>query len=157
MWIDKLNKKHYEALFEIVRRAEPYMKNLMFEQFVQTMDTRVGYVVVRNDGKLAGSINFSDYVPGQNIIVHCFVDPAHHKRWRSKKLLRIGFDYVFNRLDLPRLSGFCIPGVSDKAGKFLLSLGFRHEGLVRKGALLPDGLHYDVKLFGMLKEECRWL
>ena len=157
MWIDTLDKKHYDALFEIVRRAEPYMKNLIFEQFKQTMDTRVGYVVVRQDGRLAGCINFSDFTPRQNAVIHCFVDPEQHGRWLKQGLLRTVYDYVFNRLALPRLSGFCIPGQSDRAGEFLQRMGFRQEGYVRKGALLPDSAYYDVKLFGMLREECRWL
>ena len=156
MWLDTLQEKHYRALYEITRRVEPYNAAMLYEQFSLVMSRREGFVVVALSGELAGCISFSDYVPGGNIVIHCTIDEKYQRRWCTKKILREVYSYIFGILDLPRVSGFCIVGVSDKAGEFHLALGGKYEGTIRKGALLPDGL-YDVNLYGMLKEECRWI
>lgn len=156
MWLDTLNEKHYKAVYEIAIRAEPYHSDMTFEQFSELMSEREGYVIVAPSGELAGCISFSDYVPDVNIIIHCVVDEKYQKRWVTRKLLRTVADYVFGDLGLPRISSYCVVGKTDNAGEFLLRLGFKHEGTVRKGIKLGND-YFDIKLFGMLKEECRWL
>ena len=156
MWLDALHPKHHGALYKIAVEAEPYGSDITEAQFRAVMGTREGYVVVGRDGKLVGCISFSDFAPGIDIVLHCMVEDKCRGRWITRKMLKTVFGYLFEDLGLPRVSGFCIPGMSDVAGEALLRLGFKCEGLKRKSARLPDGFH-DVKIFGMLKEECRWI
>ena len=157
MRLDTLIPEHFEALFEIHKRAEAFAELVAFDSFSNLMKTREGFVVVRDDGKLAGAITFSDYNPGNDIVIHCFMDPDFHGRWASKKLYKEGFDFPFEYLKVRRISGFCVVGKSDKAGRFLEILGFKKEGTIRQKVKDPaDGALYDVNIYGMLKEERRW-
>ena len=156
MWLDVLHEKHYKALYGFTREAEAYDKNCPYEQFAAQLKKREGFVVVAKNGELAGCVTFSDYVPGVNIMIHCTVADKYQKRWVTRGILKRVSEYVYDELGLGRMTGFCVPGKSDKAGAFLLSLGFKHEGTIRQGVKLPDGF-FDLELFGMLRSECRWL
>lgn len=156
MWLDTLQAKHHKALYEIAMTTEPYDSNMTEVAFCSTMATREGFVVVDGEGQVVGCISFSDFTPGVDILIHCAVKAEKQGRWLTKKILNTTFGYAFNILGLPRVSGFCVPGFSDVAGDFLLRMGFKLEGVRRKTVKLPDGLH-DVKLFGMLRDECRWI
>lgn len=156
MWLDTLHEKHYKALYDIAMRAEPYSSDIDFEQFAKIMSKRQGFVVVAASGDLAGCVSFSDYVPEAGILIHCAIDAKYQKRWVTKKILKTVWGYVFDTLNLPRVSSYCIKGLSENAGEFLLRIGFKQEGIIRKGFRHLDGLH-DVMLFGMLREECKWV
>lgn len=156
MWLDTLNEKHYRAAYDMAMANEPYSSDLSFEQFTGMMKKREGYVVVAPDGNLVGCVSFSDYIPEVNAIIHCVVDKKYQKRWVTKKMLKTVWGYVFDTLHLPRISGFCVKGLSENAGKFLVRLGFKEEGIIRKGFKSGNEL-YDLMLFGMLKEECKWV
>ncbi len=154
MWLDTLQKKHYRALYEIMLRAEPWNR-CTFEQFEGIASGRSGYVIIAPTGELAGCISFSDLAPDANIIIHCFVDGKYRRRWATRQSLKTIAEYVFNTLNLCRISGYSIEGISDIAGKFLLKLGFQHEGTIRRGRRIGDSF-YNVKIYGLLKEECKW-
>lgn len=158
MWLDVMHPKHYKALYEIMKRAEPYSCGPMpYSSFERTMSGRQGYVIITKDGELAGCISFDNYTPGVDVTIHCFIDPEHHGRWALKRsFYKEIFDYLFCDTALLRVSGYSICGVSDKAGRFLERLGFKHEGKIRQGIKMPDGNVYDVNLYGLLKNERRW-
>lgn len=159
MRLEILHERYFKALHEVALRAESWAQAkhaCNFYEFQQQMKQRSGFVIVSPDGKLAGCISFSDYVAGANIIIHAFVEPKYHRRWVSRKNLGIIANYVYDELYLPRMTGFSIAEKSDTAGDFLLALGFKHEGTLRKAAKVGNELH-DLKLYGLLKEECKWL
>ncbi len=157
MWIYKLQTEHYPVLYKVARETESaFMSQRTIEQFTAQMRSREGYVIVNRAGAIVGCISFSDFVAGMDILIHCSVLDKYQRRWCTKSILTAVFKYVFETLSLPRLSGICIPGMSDTAGEFLLRMGFKFEGLKRQCVKLPDGM-YDLKMFGMLKEECRWI
>src|SRR4030065_471406 len=157
MRLEVLHEKFYKALYEVVLRAESWAgDNSYFYQFQEQMNRRSGFVIVAPDGRLAGCISFSDYVPMTNIIIHASIDAKYHRRWVTRRNLAIIANYVYEELGLPRMSGFSVAGKSDIAGEFLIALGFKHEGTIRKGARIGSEL-FDLKLYGLLKEECRWL
>lgn len=157
MRLEVMESKHYKALYEIQQRAKPNRFNAGYDEFVSLMEERQGYVVVANDGRLAGYICFSDYDPGLNILIHCTIDPEFQGRWAIKRdMYRDVFSYPFVTLDLPRVSSYSIEGVTDKAGRFLEGLGFKLEGIIRNGAKGQDGALCNVRLYGLLKEEARW-
>ena len=154
MWLDTLKEEHYRTLYEIMLRAEPW-NICSFEQFKTIASARSGYVIVTPTGEIVGCISFSDLVPDTNIIIHCFVGEKYRRRWVTRQSLKTIADYVFSTLHLRRMSGYSIEGISDMAGEFLLKLGFQHEGTIRSGQKIGDSF-YNVKIYGLLKEECRW-
>lgn len=152
---------HYPALYEIHRRT--HSPNCgSFEEFKKLFDTRSGFVVRMHD-RIIGAISFSDWIPEHDITIHCFIDPDYHGKWAlCRRHYRSVFDYCFIGLQLKRVSGFCIPGISDAAGRMLLGLGFKDEGMLRQKIKYPDGKIYDIKLYGLLRKEqkgdtsCQW-
>ena len=74
------------------------------------------------------------------------------KRWMTKDFLWRVFAYPFLQLNCNRVTGL-VREDNIVAQKFDEHIGFKREGLIRKGA--TDGA--DIILYGMLKEECRWL
>jgi RimJ/RimL family protein N-acetyltransferase len=154
MRLDILNRQHYGALYEIHKRAEKF--HAEFEDFIEIMESRQGFVVVAPNGELAGCISFSDYTPEADIIIFCFIDPKYRKRWASKGIYKTVFDYPFETLNVQRVTGYTVKTINDDAARFLLALGFKYEGTIRNLAKMPDGKFYDVELYGMLKSERRW-
>ena len=74
------------------------------------------------------------------------------KRWMTKDFLWRCFAYPFIQLQCNRITGL-VRVDNLAAQKFDEHLGFVKEGLLRKAA--KDGTDYIV--YGMLREECRWL
>lgn len=152
--LEQLAEHHIESLYEIARRSEPSCNCMVYEQFFNMMKSREGFVL-RVDNAVAGCISFSHFTPGLDILIHCTIDERYQRRWCSRPLLKALADYAYGELGVLRVSGYCISGISDKAGEFLRRLGFKHEGTVRNGVKLEDGI-FDIKVFGLLKEECTW-
>jgi len=73
------------------------------------------------------------------------------RRWLTKDLLFAAFDYPFNQLKFRRLTGY-VASKNLEAQRLDEHLGFKREGYLRH--MLPDD---DVILYGMLREECRFL
>lgn len=84
--------------------------------------------------------------------IHMHVAALDGKRWLSKAFLGECFRYPFKQLDCARVTGL-VPGRNIDAQRFDEHLGFVLEGRVRK--ILPNG--DDLVIYGMLREECRWL
>jgi RimJ/RimL family protein N-acetyltransferase len=76
---------------------------------------------------------------------------AEGKRWMNRQILFAAFDYPFNQLGVRRITGL-VPGKNMQARGFDEHIGFRLEGVMRN-ALKDD----DILVYGMLREECRWL
>ena len=75
-----------------------------------------------------------------------------HRVWQRRGIIRMLFVYPFMQLGCTRIS--CSTAVDDyKASKLAMKLGFRAEGMKRRGY---DGVN-DAYIFGMLREECHWL
>lgn len=72
--------------------------------------------------------------------------------WQRRDLVRAFFAYPFLQLGCTRIS-CSVPTEVLKAAKLAMKLGFRAEGLKRRGY---DGVN-DAYILGMLREECRWL
>lgn len=69
----------------------------------------------------------------------------------SREFIRAVFRYVFVELDCRRVTGR-VSADLDWAGH-LQRLGFVEEGRLREGAVNGG----DTIIFGMLRQECRWL
>lgn len=103
--------------------------------------------VVRN-GKLIGGVVYHNYRRCDICVSIAFDSPA----WAFPATLRLLFAYPFRQLGCARIT--CLIARRNKASRRLCEgLGFRLEGVMRKGA---DG-HQDACLYGLLEDECRWL
>ena len=102
-----------------------------------------------DNGVLVAGVVFNMY-NGPSICIHVAAEPG--KRWLNRDFLFRTFAYPFIQLKCNRITGL-VRVDNLAAQKFDEHLGFKKEGLLRKGA--SDGT--DMILYGMLKEECRWL
>ena len=76
---------------------------------------------------------------------------ASSQRWANRSVLFGLFAYPFIQVGAKRLLVTCSEA-NDKAMKMNRQLGFVEEGRLRK----MFGKH-DAVLFGMLKQECKWI
>lgn len=104
---------------------------------------------LEEDGKLIAGVVFNMYTKA-SICMHVAAEPG--KRWMTKDFLWRSFAYPFIQLNCNRITGLVRVDNFD-ARRFDEHLGFKREGLVRRGCV--DGT--DMILYGMLREECRFL
>lgn len=107
--------------------------------------------VVR-DGRIIGGVVYTEYrevsVGEHDIRMHCAGMPG----WLTKATLRAFFSYPFTQLKCVRVTGTVAK--ANKAARSLNErLGFRNEGCVRNGF----GRGRDMIMYGMLRQECRWI
>ena len=108
----------------------------------------VGIGLEEDEGLIAGVV-FNLYT-GPSICMHVAATPG--RRWMTRDFLYRSFAYPFLQLNCNRITGLVREDNLD-AQRFDEHLGFKREGLMRKAA--SDGTNFI--LYGMLKEECRWL
>jgi RimJ/RimL family protein N-acetyltransferase len=104
---------------------------------------------VVQDGKLIAGVVFNMYTES-SICIHVAAEPGKH--WLSRDFLFRTFAYPFLQLKCNRVTGL-VRADNFKAQKLNENLGFVKEGILRCAE--KDGT--DVILYGMLKDECRWL
>lgn len=104
---------------------------------------------LEEDGKLIAGVVYENYT-GKNITMHVAAVPG--KRWLNREFLYRSFAYPFVQLECFRVTGL-VKTDNFEAQKFDEHLGFKREGLLRRAC--EDGT--DLILYGMLKEECRWI
>lgn len=104
---------------------------------------------LEQDGELIAGVVFNWYT-GPSISMHVAAEPG--RRWMTRDYLYRVFAYPFLQVGCRRVTGLVREDNLD-AQRFDEHLGFKREGLIRQGA--SDGSN--LILYGMLKEECRWL
>lgn len=104
---------------------------------------------LEEDGKIIAGVVYNMYTEA-SICMHVAAEPG--KRWLTKDFLYRVFAYPFIQLGCNRVTGL-VRVDNIEARRFDEHLGFVQEGVIRRGA--TDGT--DLILYGMLKEECRWL
>lgn len=104
---------------------------------------------LEEEGKLIAGVVFNMYTEA-SICMHVAAEPG--KRWMTREYLWRCFAYPFLQLNCNRVTGL-VREDNLEAQRFDEHLGFKREGLIRKGCV--DGSN--LILYGMLKEECRWL
>jgi RimJ/RimL family protein N-acetyltransferase len=104
---------------------------------------------LEEDGKLIAGVVFNWYT-GPSIAMHVAAEPG--RRWLNRDFLYRCFAYPFLQLNCNRVTGLVKVDNLDSQ-RFNEHLGFKKEGVIRQGA--EDKT--DFILYGMLKDECRWL
>lgn len=99
------------------------------------------------NGKIVGGVVYTMYT-GTGIMMNV---AGGYKGWINREFLRVAFSYPFKQLGCTRVSGL-VRVDNPVAQDFDERLGFKREGLIRKGD--DDGT--DLVLMGMLREECKW-
>lgn len=152
--LEGLQEKHYRDLYLVYLEAEPYYK-YDYETFIMAMSKRQGFVVC-DGNKVIGAVTFSDYIPGCEVSIHIFILPQYHGKWAMKRQwYKIIFSYPFDILKVPRVSAYIVKPY-EKVEKFLIALGFKLEGILRRKTLWIDGSYCDLAIYSLLKEEQRW-
>ncbi len=103
---------------------------------------------IRN-GKVCGAVVYTMHM-GNGCMMSVASDGS--KRWFNRDMLRMAFAYPFVQMKYARVTGL-VREDNVEAQRFDEHLGFKREGILRKGD--DDGT--DLILYGMLREECRWL
>jgi RimJ/RimL family protein N-acetyltransferase len=98
-------------------------------------------------GVLVGGCVFTNYTQ-RDIHGHL----AGVGNWLTRRFLGECFRYIFQTLGCVRATGL-VAASNIRAQQFDESLGFKYEGTLRK--FLPND--EDCYVYGMLREECRWL
>jgi len=104
---------------------------------------------LEEDGELIAGVVYNWYT-GPSIAMHVAAEPG--RRWLNRDFLYRCFAYPFLQLKCNRVTGLVRVDNLD-AQRFDEHLGFKREGVIRQGA--DDKT--DLILYGMLKDECRWL
>jgi RimJ/RimL family protein N-acetyltransferase len=112
---------------------------------------KFSYIGIIEDDKILGVILFSDY-DGNNIFVHVALDTP---RACQRKVIKLMFDYIFNQAGCGRATATC-NNSNERIKKLIEGVGFEQEGLM-KNAMQIDDTYVDAAVYGMLKENCKWV
>lgn len=104
---------------------------------------------LEEDGQLVAAVAFDQWYP-PSVSGHIASDGS--RRWLNREFLHAMFDYPFRQLGCTRITAPIADGNAD-AVRFVTKLGFHPEGRLRKA--MPDGS--DRLIYGLLKEDCKWL
>lgn len=151
-----MTDEHYRDLYEIHLRSD-HPSFVDFEEFAKMMEQNPGFTMT-NKGKVVGGINFGEYLPGLSITIQLSMDSEYQDDWSiSQNEYRMLFGYCFGSLQVRRVTGYSINGITDQREKLLQQFGFSYEGTLRESCKHTDGNYYDVKIYGLLKDEQKFL
>ena len=123
---------------EFVRARAPHAEN-GFDRY-----TTIG---IARDGQLICGVVYNEY---RTHSIHASI-ASSDPRWADRRTLRAIFSYPFVQLGCGRITTYCGASMLS-VRRFNERLGFTQEGLLRRG--FGDD---DCVVFGMLREECRWI
>ncbi len=110
---------------------------------------RTGVLALLQDHKILCVVVFADY-SGHSVTLHIVAETG--KQWMTRRFLFAVFDYAFRQLGVRRIT-VPVVATNTQSLRFVKHLGWKEEGRLRRGS--KDGS--DIVVFGMLKEECRFL
>jgi hypothetical protein len=99
-------------------------------------------------GEIVAGVLF-DSCNGASVMMHVAAIPG--KRWMTRELLWICFDYPFNQLGVKKIIGL-VASRDESVIAFDTHLGFVHEATLKDAH--PSG---DLLLLTMTRAQCRWL
>lgn len=120
-------------------------------QSLESSTKNFSYIGILENKKILGVIVFCDY-DGNNIFIHSALDTP---RACQKKVIKLMFDYIFKQAGCNRATVTC-DNDNNKVKKLIKGLGFEQEGLM-KNAMQIDDTYVDAAVYGMLKEDCKWV
>tara|TARA_R100001086_G_scaffold221738_1_gene139065 strand:+ start:827 stop:1252 length:426 start_codon:yes stop_codon:yes gene_type:complete len=109
------------------------------------------YIGLIENSNIIGVILFSDY-DGNNIFIHVALDTP---RACNRKIIKLMFDYVFNQAKCSRATATCDNNY-DRIKKLVEGVGFEKEGVMKK-MIYKENKYVDCAIYGMQKEDCKWV
>lgn len=104
---------------------------------------------LEENGELIAGVVYNIFT-GPSICTHIAAAPG--KRWMTKDYLFRIHAYPFLQLKCNRITGL-VRQDNVECQRFVEHLGFKYEGVMRRAC--SDG--QNMFIFGMLREECRWI
>lgn len=150
-----LTKQEIEALYPIIRKADPFSDAMSIELMATKYMTCEGWLI-KEDKKIIGAISMTNFRPLHSAAIHVAIDPSYHGKWVNRNILREIGTYVFVDLDLVKLYSIAVPGITEGAAKMLTGLNFKPIGFDESGGILPDGSMCDIINFALKREDCKW-
>jgi RimJ/RimL family protein N-acetyltransferase len=129
-----------KVVAEFVRRRVPYARG--------SFDPCAAIGVIRGE-KLVGGVVYYDYLPDFRSIEVAFAFDT--PRWATPTVLRAVCKYPFDQLGCVRVTAI-VAKKNKRSRQMVEHIGFRLEGVARKGFLVEDAC-----IYGLLRPECRWL
>lgn len=133
----------------VIYGQDELVRNWVAERVHEDRFSNEVAIGLEEDGQLIAGVVYNMYT-GPSISMHVAAVPG--RRWINRDFLWRAFAYPFLQLNCQRVTGFVREDNLD-AQKFDEHLGFVREGLLRRAC--EDGQNMIV--YGMLREECRWL
>lgn len=103
--------------------------------------------VVDHDFRILGGVVYHEY-RGNDIQISC---ASVSRRWLCRKFLYAMFFYPFTTLGCDRVTS-CVPAKNMHTRRFIEGLGFKQEGIMRRGFIEDDCV-----IYGLLHDECKWI
>jgi len=154
----ELTREDYRVLVPIFKQELPFGDKLRDERILADLSASEGWAVVDSDsGEVVGAVTINGLCPLHYCTIHAAIKREYWGAWRSEQDLRMVYRHLFVTLDLVKVKSYAIYGVTYHAAKCLDSMGFKVEGIDRCGGRTPDGKVFDVVLYGLLREECKWI
>lgn len=115
------------------------------------LNTDFNTIGIVRDGALIGGVIYHCY-RSSDVVTDVEMVAAGVPGWLSKRSLKAIFGYPFADLGCTRVTVICSKK-NKRARKMVEGLGYTLEGKVRRA--MQDGA--DAMIYGMLKQECRWI
>jgi RimJ/RimL family protein N-acetyltransferase len=126
------------------------------EYITDWLHDRLGYeisecvtIAQTRNGHIEAVAAFHQYRPEDGTIELSFA--SNTPKWQSRRYLRDLFRYPFEQLGCIRVTTYA-PAANSKAVSLNERIGFVREGVLRRAH--QGG---DLVVFGMLRDECRWI
>jgi RimJ/RimL family protein N-acetyltransferase len=107
-------------------------------------------LIHEKDGEIIACVVYNNWKPLDSAEIS--VAAAHGERWLTRPFLYNVFYNPFVEWQMRRVWS-CIDADNQQSIRLCAHLGFSQEGRIRQGA----GPKTDILLYGMLKDECRFL
>tara|TARA_Y100000114_G_scaffold154786_1_gene177526 strand:- start:898 stop:1323 length:426 start_codon:yes stop_codon:yes gene_type:complete len=109
------------------------------------------YIGILENNKIIGAIIFSDY-DGNNIFIHVALDTP---RACTRKVIKQMFHYIFIQAKCSRATATCDNNYA-RIKKLIEGVGFEKEGVMKRMMKINDK-YVDCAVYGLLKENCKWV
>nr|WP_295467466.1 N-acetyltransferase [Mesorhizobium sp.] len=127
------------------------------EELIAWAEARIPHCRFRDDAQAIGHERNGEIVAS---VVYdtfsttsCFMHVASEgRKWNTREFMVVAAAYPFVQCRFPRVSAI-VAATNRLSLVFVQHYGFKPEGVLREAG--PGG--EDIRLFGMLRRECRWL
>lgn len=133
---------------QIIYEQDEFIRDWLHDRLGYEISEGVTIALAR-EGHLEAVACFHEYRQEHGSIELTFATKS--PKWQSRRYIRAIFGYAFGQLGCGRITTFA-PAVNSMATRLNDRIGFVREGIMRKAFYGGD-----LVMFGMLRDECKWL